>query len=898
MATLGKLEDFKQDAEPFQAYLERVNIFFAANDIPEDKKVPVFLSTIGGTTYGLVRNLVAPDAPVSKSFRELADKLTEHFEPKPIIIAERFHFHKRNQLQTESIAEFIAELRRLAARCKFGGYLDEALRDRFVCGLRSERTQQKLLSEVDLTLSGAVERAKNMEAAHQNAQALKEQALPVGKIACRSARGAWREPKPPGDWPKPCHRCGKLGHTGQECTFRDAECHKCKKNGHIARVCRSAGRQSASPQSRDARDRRYRRAAKWVGSGVTPSDNATTDNATMGPDDLLCNVNSLVLGSETKKPYKVVVEVNGKSLNMEIDTGASVSLISTATKDTFFPTVNLAKTGMSLSTYTAQPIQVLGKMHMSVRYQGYVGWHDLYVVEGVGPSLFGRDWLARIKIDWAEVKAISRWNADKEVERLVAKYTQVFEPGPGVMKHFKAHLALKPKATPRFCRPRAVPYSIKERVGQELDRLVQEGVLRKVDRAEWAAPIVPVPKRDGALRLCGDYKVTINPHLQVDKHPLPKPAPLMACLTGGRKFTKLDLTSAYQQMELDEESAKLVTINTHQGLYESTRLPFGVASAPAIFQRAMDMVLQDIPHCICYLEDILITGGSDSEHFRNLEEVLRRLQDHGIRLKKEKCHFIRESVEYLGHVDARGVHTSKKKVQAIVDASAPSNLQELRSFLGLLNYNAKFILNLASMLHPLHMLLRADQPWKWSDQCQKAFQEAKESLSRAPVLVHYDPALPLILAADASAYSVGAVVFHRMPNGSEQPIAYASRTLSQSERNYAQIEKEALSLVFGIKRFHQYLYGRHFVLMTDHKPLTTILGPKQGIPPLAAARMQRWALLLSAYSYEIKFRSTKMHANADGLSRFPLPEDLPVGNAPDPAIYNMAQLESLPIQAQ
>ena len=121
---------------------------------------------------------------------------------------------------------------------------------------------------------------------------------------------------------------------------------------------------------------------------------------------------------------------------------------------------------------------------------------------------------------------------------------------------------------------------------------------------------------------------------------------------------------------------------------------------------------------------------------------------------------------------------------------------------------------------------------------------------------------------------------------------------SQSERNYAQIEKEALSLVFGIKKFHRYLYGRHFILMTDHKPLTSILGPKQGIPPLAAARMQRWALLLSAYSYEIKFRSTKMHANADGLSRLPLPEDLPVGNAPDPAIYNMAQLESLPIKAQ
>ena len=245
-------------------------------------------------------------------------------------------------------------------------------------------------------------------------------------------------------------------------------------------------------------------------------------------------------------------------------------------------------------------------------------------------------------------------------------------------------------------------------------------------------------------------------------------------MKGGRKFTKLDLTSAYQQMELDEESAKLVTINTHQGLYESTRLPLGVASAPAIFQRAMDMVLQGIPHCICYLDDILITGVSDVEHLRNLEEVLRRLQDHGISVKKEKCHFIQDSVEYLGHhVDARGVHTSERKVQAIVDAPAPRNLQELRSFLGLLNYYAKFIPNLASMLHPLHTLLRADQPWKWSNQCQTAFKEAKESLYCALVLMHYDPALPLVLAADASAYGVGAVVSHRLPNGSEQPIAYA-----------------------------------------------------------------------------------------------------------------------------
>ena len=154
---------------------------------------------------------------------------------------------------------------------------------------------------------------------------------------------------------------------------------------------------------------------------------------------------------------------------------------------------------------------------------------------------------------------------------------------------------------------------------------------------------------------------------------------------------------------------------------------------------------------------------------------------------------------------------------------------------------------------------------KWTDECTKTFEAVKQKLVQAPVLAHYDPSLPLVLAADASTYGVGAVIFHRLSDGSEQPIAYASRTLTGCESRYSQVEKEALSLIFGIKKFHHYLYGRPFILVTDHKPLLTILGPKHGIPPLAAARMQRWALLLSAYTYEIEFWPTNKHGNADGL---------------------------------
>ena len=308
----------------------------------------------------------------------------------------------------------------------------------------------------------------------------------------------------------------------------------------------------------------------------------------------------------------------------------------------------------------------------------------------------------------------------------------------------------------------------------------------------------------------------------------------------------------------------------------------------------MDTVLQGIPNVICYIDDILITGRNDEEHVQHLSEVLCRLEHHGFRLKKSKCYFLQPSVEYLGHrIDSEGLHPTEEKKEAILQAPEPENLQQLRSFLELLNYYGKFISNLATLLQPLHRLLHQDVKWRWNTSCIQAFNAAKQALSSSKVLIHYNPEYPLILAGDASAYGLGAVISHPLPDGTERPIAFASRTLSTAEKNYAQIEKEAASLVFGIRKFHQYLYGRKFTLVTDHKPLMAILGPKKGIPSLAAARLQRWAVLLSAYTYDIVFKPTSAHGNADGLSRLPLPvitQDTTIST-----VFNVVQLDSLPV---
>ena len=232
-----------------------------------------------------------------------------------------------------------------------------------------------------------------------------------------------------------------------------------------------------------------------------------------------------------------------------------------------------------------------------------------------------------------------------------------------------------------------MPHAIKGAIEQELDRLENMGVLEKVRFSNWAAPIVPVVKPDGGVRICGDYKVTVNSTLEVDQHPLPNLEELFVALSGGAQFTKLDLSRAYQQILLEENSREFVTINTHKGLYRPTRLPFGVSSASAIFQSEIEQVLQAIPMVVCRVDDILISGKNDQEHISNLNEVLTRLKNAGLRLKLSKCQFMQPSVEYLGYrVDASGLHAIEKKVQAIRDAPAPENQQQLRSFLGMVNY--------------------------------------------------------------------------------------------------------------------------------------------------------------------------------------------------------------------
>ena len=324
---------------------------------------------------------------------------------------------------------------------------------------------------------------------------------------------------------------------------------------------------------------------------------------------------------------------------------------------------------------------------------------------------------------------------------------------------------------------------------------------------------MPILKPDGNLRLCGDYKLTVNQVAKLEQYPLRLLEDIFASLTGGQTYSILDLSHAYSQIELEETSKVYTTINTHRGLFRYVRMPYGISSAPALFQRTMETLLQVIPGLCVFLDDI-------NYHWQVKEGApcspaggLHRLSDARLRLKRQKCTFMAPEVVYLGYkISKVGITPTEAKLKAVQEAPRPTNVTEIKSFVGLLNYYGRFLPQLFSVLEPLYKLQRKKVRWHWGPEQESAFMKAKSLLQSAKVLVHYDTTQPLVLTCDASPYGVGAVLAHRLPNGNERPIGYVSHTLTSAEKGYSQLEKEVLALIFGVTKFHKFVYGCHFTL--------------------------------------------------------------------------------------
>lgn len=865
---------FNPITDEWEVYMERLEQWMTAQKITKDEvKKSWLLSIIGIIAYKAVRDICKPAKVDTKTYAQICEILGSQYNEPVVVFHARKLFYQATQAPDENGQQLLLRLRALAGKCNFGTHYEHCLLDKLIT-CQGGRVFDRLCEEDEkITLEKASQIIRRTESQNYcktsidestvNYQDRKRPAIQSrlgprpsefanqNQVGCSGYNYQKRSSKPIRRIR--CLHCGGTNHPTPECIHKAASCHYCKEKGHIATVCPKKPK-TYFVGSHNANDKRS-------GSSETESE---------------VRINNLKNNITVNSPYEISITVSGVQLEFQIDTGAEISAISSELYEELLQHVDLKTTDIKLTGYSGENLHVSGRITPRIEFKKTHLYANIHVIHNGGPPIVGRNLLRKLGFQYEfknpsptlEVNNIEL-NANK-ISQIIQEFPKLFDGQLGEYKGRKIKLELKEGAITKFCRARPVPFAFQKQYDEEFDTLLKLGVITHTNTADWGTPVVPVLKPNGKIRICGDYKTTVNPYLVEVKHPLPRIEEIFSKLKGGQLFSKLDFSRGYNQLVLDDESKKLVALSTHRGVFLMNRLPFGITPASGIFQREVELILQGIPNVVNFIDDILITGKNEKEHLQTIKEVLKRLNNAGLKLEKNKCEFFQKEITYLGHTITKfGIKKCKKNVEAILKAPTPKNITEIRAFCGLANYYGKFVHNMANTLSPLYKLLRKDVKFDWNEDCDRAFQTIKKTITSDNILCHFDPDLPVVLTCDASNKGIGAILSHRFPNGDCKPMAFASRTYNKAEENYSTIHKEALAIVFGVQKHYQILIGRHFILQTDHKPLLSIFKPSNGIPIMAAGRVQRWAVYLSGFDFTIEYVKSANNLS-DTFSRMPL----------------------------
>lgn len=480
----------------------------------------------------------------------------------------------------------------------------------------------------------------------------------------------------------------------------------------------------------------------------------------------------------------------------------------------------------------------------------------------------------------------STLTADQKVQlqTLVNEYRDIFALSPDELG--RTDLVQHHIDTGDHAPIRQRPYRVSDKqrgiIEEHVTDMLNRGIIQP-SVSPWASSVVLVKKKDNTDRFCVDFR-RLNAVTRKDSYPLPRIDDTLDALNGTQFFSTMDLLSGYWQVSMHADSREHTAFITYGGLYEFLVTPFGLANAPSTYQRLMECVLRNLTYKICliYLDDILVYSRTFVEHLDHLRQVFDRLRHANLKLKPSKCNFACTKVNYLGHVvSPNGIAPDPEKISAVKDFPRPHNVKTIRSFLGLANYYRRFVKDFAKIAAPLNQLLRKDHKFVWTSQCEDAFQALKEALTSAPILAFPNFSEMFHLFVDASNDGIGATL-GQIQDGKEVAIAYAGRDFNSAERNYSTTEREALAVIFGIKKFEPYLHGRKFILHTDHHSLKWLMNITD-----PTGRLARWALLVQQHDFEIRHRPGANHANADALSRRPYKL-----TAPDISAYDIPGVQT------
>ena len=633
----------------------------------------------------------------------------------------------------------------------------------------------------------------------------------------------------------PDNLCDKCGYSAEHfrCPARNAKCNHCGNIGHFKSVCRIRQREQREQQQ-----------SRRQAAHALASDDS---------DDCLHLVNTIhTVDVNDKSLWWETVVINDKAVSAQLDTGASRSVLPLTVLQKIKQDAHLDAPSCSLKSYTKHQLPVVGSITLPVEYKGRKTDVNFCVVNLDQKTLLSGGVCKQLGL-------IERINNLDEYPEL--KKTTGTLP-------FTYSIKIDPTVPPVVHGPRRQPKALKDKIVAKLNEMVQDGQLTPVtEPTDWVSSLVTVVKGD-KVRLCIDPK-DLNRAIKREHYPIPTIEEVIADLpTNAKVFSVIDAKSGYLQIKLDKESSLLTTFNTPIGRFRWLRLPFGIKSAPEVFQRIMDTMLEGIPEAKAIMDDILVAGVDAADHDRVMKKVVERATEYNLKLNWDKCQIKQSSVKYVGHVISEdGVQVQDEKVRAVRDMPTPENKEAVSRFLGIVQYLAKFIPNLSAVDAPLRELLKKDIEFHWDKPQETSFQCLKDLCCKAPVLRFYDPSLPATIQCDASSFALGGVL---LQNG--QPIAYTSRALTEVETRYAQIEKETLAIVHSCKKFHNYIFGRPVEVQSDHKPLQAIFRKQLLAAPM---RLQAMLLRLQPYDLTVTYVPGKQIPIGDALSRANLPEAAP-----------------------
>lgn len=837
--------------QAFKDWKQKFLLYYSASGaetrLSSDQKKALLLHCIGDEALKIYNNL---DGKEDLKFLEVINKFEEHCSPYSNETFNRHIFFSRKRKDGETLDQFFTEIKKLSLDCNFEHLRDGLVRDQIILGVNNIILKEKLLRINNLTLEKCISICKASEVAQEQIKEITESTSTIlainkrnqgsgrqsrvdtrnmnkydnrGRHAQHASKSRERQSK--------CRKCDSY-HQYRQCPAFNRRCAVCKKYGHFAKMCYNRNNCAILQDNQDSLSET---------SSVESNKNICIDT--------IWSVNSVL------KDWLVNVEINKLKIKFKIDTGAQVNILNYEIVKQLG--LNIRKSIVNLRNFDGSLINVEGITQCKLKYNSKQYDKEFYIVKFKTPCILGY----QSAVDMGLIKIVNQIESETsyDTKNIMKMYKDLFQ-GLGVIDYVYK-IKLSDNCVPIAERPRRIPFVLQSKVKNELDKMEKMGVIRKVtEPTEWVNSMVITKKSMNNIRICLDPQ-NLNKYIIRERCKIPTFEEVVANMPNAKYFSVLDASKGFYMIKLSKCSQLLTTFNAGQfGRYCYERLPFGLNSAPEVFSRCFSNLFLDIEGVEVYIDEIIVWGSTMLEHDKRLKQVLEKAKLSGLKFNKEKCQFGIREVKYVGHIlSSEGIKPDPEKVRAIISMKEPSNKKELQTFLGIITYVTKFIPNLSDKSHSLRELLRKDSVFIWGDRQKTDFDKLKQTLITKPVLKYFDVNKEVVLSVDSSSTGLGAVLLQN-----SFPIAYASKALTDNQKSWAQIEKELLAIVYGCRKFHQYIYGRHVVVESDHKPLESIFKKSMSETPL---RLQRLRLNLQEYDIEIRFKPGKDLLIADALSR-------------------------------